>query len=84
MPNYFQKQLLKYKWNPPKRPQYCPFNPAPVNYGKKSNIIIPEPDSPKLGKAGKTYIQQVIGIFLYYAHAIDMIILHVLREVASQ
>ena len=35
MPNYVQKQLLKYKWNPPKKLQYCPFNPAPVNYGKK-------------------------------------------------
>ena len=84
LPNYVQKQLLKYKWNPPKRPQYCPFNPAPVNYGKKSNIIIPEPDSPPLSKEGKTYIQQVVGSFLYYARAIDMTILHALSEIASQ
>ncbi len=83
MSNYVQKQLLKYKWNPPKRPQFCPFNPVPVNYGKKLNIIIPEPYSPPLTKDGKTYIQQVVGSFLYYACAIDMTILHALSNIAS-
>ena len=57
MPKYVQKQLLKYKWRTPKRPQYCPYSPAPVNYGKKSDIIIEEPDSPPLDAAGKKYIQ---------------------------
>ena len=84
MPNYIQKQLLKYKWNPPKRPHFCPFNPAPINYGKKLNIIIPEPDSPPLTKDDETYIQQVVGSFLYYAWAIDMTILHALGEIALQ
>ena len=50
---------------------------------QKTNIIIPEQESPKLDKAGKTYIEQVVGSFLYYAHTIDMTILHVLRKIAS-
>ena len=79
-----QKQLVKYKWRTPKRPQYCPYSPAPVNYGKKSDIIIDKPESPKIDKAGKKYIQQVVGSFLYYAHAVDMTILHALSEIASE
>lgn len=67
MPNYVQKQLLKYKWNPPKQPQFSPFNPVPINYCKKLNIIIPEPDSSPLTKDVKTYTQQVVGSFLYYS-----------------
>ena len=84
MPNYVQKQLLKYKWRTPKRPQYCPYSPAPVNYGKKSDIIIDKPESPKLDKAGKKYIQQVVGSFLYYARAVDMTILHALSKIVSE
>ena len=54
MPNYVQKQLVKYKRAKPKRPQFCPFEPNPINYGKKSDIIVPTPDSPKLDKKGKS------------------------------
>ena len=41
MPNYVHKQLLRYKWKPPKRPQYCPYEPKPIHYEKKSNEIDP-------------------------------------------
>ncbi len=63
MPNYMHKQLLKDKWKTPKQTQFFHFNPAPVNYGKKLNISIPKPDSHKLDKAGKTYIEQVVSCF---------------------
>ena len=79
-----RSETAGYKWHTPKQPQYCPFNPAPINYGKKSDIIIKEPESPKLDKAGKKYIQQVVGSFLYYARAVDMTILHALSEIASE
>ena len=84
MPKYVQEQLVKYKWRTPKRPQYCPLNPAPVNYGKKSDIIITEPKGEKLDKEGKKYIQQVVGSFLYYARAVGMTILQALSEIASE
>ena len=38
MPKYVQKQLVKYKWRTPKQPQYCPYSPKPVDYGKKLHI----------------------------------------------
>ena len=37
-----------------------------------------------MDKAGKKYIQQVVGSFLYYARAVDMTILHALNEIASE
>ena len=84
MPNYVQKQLVKYKRARPKRPQHCPCTPNPVNYGKKSDKIIHEPDSPFLDKKDKKFIQQVVGSFLYYARAVDMTILTALNAIASE
>ncbi len=60
------------------------FSLAPINYGKKLNIIIEEPESMKLDKNRKAYIQKVIGRSLYYSHAIDMTILYALSKIASQ
>ena len=85
MPNYVHKQLLRYyKQEPPKRPQDCPYEPNPIKYGKNSDKLEPEEQSPFLGKADKKYIQQVIGSFLYYARAIDMTILMALSAIAAE
>ena len=74
MSNYVHKQLIRYKPNPPRRPQYSPYEPKPIHYGKRSYDILVEPDSPLLGHADKKYIQQVVGSFLYYEIAVDLTI----------
>ena len=84
MPNYVQKQLVKYRHNAPKRPQYCPYEPAPVQYGRKSQELPVEEESKLLDKEGKLRVQQVIGSFLYYARAVDMTILHALNSIAAE
>ena len=84
MPGYVEKQLTKYRHKAPKRKQYCPYEPNPIKYGKQSNEIKQEPESPALGKEEKKYIHQVIGSFLYYARAVDMTILQALSEIAAQ
>ena len=53
MPNYVHKQLTRYKPDPPRRPQYSPYEPKPINYGKRSDDILVEPNSPLLGQADK-------------------------------
>ena len=58
--------------------------PNPINYGKKSDQIVHEPESPLLDEKGKKFIQKVVGSLLYYARAVDMTILHALSEIASQ
>ena len=84
MPNYVHKQLIRYKPDPPRRPQYSPYEPKPINYGKLSDEILVEPDRPLLGQAKKKYIQQVVGSFLYYARAVDLIILLSLSAIESE
>ena len=83
MPNYVAKQLARYNVLPPNRPQHCPYEPNPINYGKKSDDIIHEKESPKLSKENKKYVQQVVGSFLFYARAIDMTILLALSAIAG-
>ena len=58
--------------------------PPPVRYGKDSNLTIPEEILPPAAEDEKEYIQRVLGSFLYYAHAIDLTILHALSAIASE
>jgi hypothetical protein len=84
MPNYVEKQLVRYEHVRPKRPQHCPYAPNPIKYGAKTQDPLPEDESPLLDMKGKKYIQQVVGSFLYYARAVDMTILVALNEIANQ
>ena len=61
MPNYSNKNLLKYKHEKPKQPQLCWYEPVPRKYGKESNEVTEEADSPKVGEDKKKFVQQVLG-----------------------
>ena len=47
-------------------------------------MTIPEEISPPATEDEKKYIQRVLGSFLYYAHIIDLTILHTLSVIASE
>ena len=83
MPDYVTKKLTQYNHPKPKRPQHCPYTPAPVQYGRKTQTPIPTDDSPPLDKDGKKRIQGIIGSFLYYARAVDPTILMALSAIAA-
>ncbi len=68
----------------PLKPQHCPFTPNPVTHSKNNQAPNPTNDSPLLDDAGKKRIQQVVGIFLYYAQAVDLTILMALSNIATQ
>ncbi len=53
MPTYVAKQLVQYGHKPPAKQQACPYKPAPIKYGKNSNLITPEEDSPTLNATDK-------------------------------
>ena len=84
IPNYVTKKLTEYGYKPCKRQQYCPYEPNPIRYGKNSDNIIHEEESPPLNDKNKKSVQQVLGSFLYYARAIDLTILHALSAIASE
>ena len=83
MPNYVNKNLIKYKREKPRRKQYSPYEPAPRNYGKQSNTTSDEEESPAVGEDKKKFIQKVMGSFLYYARAVDVTILQALNAIAA-
>ena len=74
MPNYVHKNLIKYGHEKPRKPQHCPYEPAPKTYRKESNEITEEPESPRESNEKKKYIQQVVGSFQYYARAVGLTI----------
>jgi hypothetical protein len=84
MPAYVMKQLTKYSHIAPLKPQHCPYAPNPIKYSKDNQLPSPLDKSPRLEKAHKKRIQQIVGSFRYYAQAVDPTILKALFEIASQ
>jgi len=84
MPNYVQKQLVRYRQRESHQKQLCPFQPAPINYGWNSDELKNELESRAVGKEDETYIRQVVGSFLYYARAVNLTMLTTLSDIASE
>ncbi len=71
MPANIMKQLTKYSHFDPLKPQHCRYAPNPIKYGKDNQLPSPLDKSPRLNKAQKKRIQQIVGSFLYYVQAVD-------------
>jgi hypothetical protein len=82
MPGYIKKLLLKYKHCMLTWPQHCPYAPAPKQYGTAAQSPLPVDISPKLSPEEIKEIQRMIGSILYYAHAIDIMVLMALSSIA--
>ena len=83
MPGYVGKALCRFRVPVPKRridaPAYCP----PPNYSK-AQLVDPEDMTEPLRKEEITHIQQVIGVFLYYARCIDITAITTLNKMSKQ
>ena len=84
MPNYVSKALTRFQHPPPNKPQDQPYPHVKPNYGAKKQYARPDDDSPPLNKAGKKFVQEVCGVFLFLARGIDGGILPALSALASQ
>ena len=82
MPGYVAEALQRFQHPHPTRPQHQPHKHVVPTYGQKTQYETVD-ESAKLDKAGKTYIQQVTGTFLYYARAVDPTMLVALSAIAS-
>ena len=79
MPGYVMSMLLELNHPPPKRPQHSPHPHNPIQYGanpQKPN----EDDSPPLPSSEVPRIPQAVGKLLYYARAVDALLLPALIE----
>eukprot|EP00804_Cyclotella_cryptica_P006782 CCRYP_019520-RA/>CCRYP_019520-RA protein AED:0.42 eAED:0.42 QI:0/0/0/1/0/0/4/0/407 len=64
------------------------INPIPIHthrtYGAKQQFVDTADDSALLSNTDKTFIQEVIGVFLYYTRAVDCTMLPALGSLATQ
>ena len=84
MPDYIDEAFTRFKHLRPRHPQDQPHPHVPPNFGAKQEFAEHRDDSPLLDKAGKKYIQQVVGTLLYYARAADCTMLAALGSIATQ
>jgi hypothetical protein len=84
MPDYVRKALERFCHNQPLRPQHSPHAWLAPIYGSKIQQLTPHPDATEpLDRDGKTRIQEIIGVLLFYARAIDSTMLVALGTLAS-
>ena len=84
MLGYAQAALTRFDYTPPKRPKHQPYPHVKPTYGQKVQYAKGDDDSPPLSKADKKFVQEVIGVFLYYASAVDLAKLPALGTLATQ
>eukprot|EP00804_Cyclotella_cryptica_P004958 CCRYP_014075-RA/>CCRYP_014075-RA protein AED:0.08 eAED:0.06 QI:0/0/0/1/1/1/2/0/1100 len=84
MPGYCEKAGQRFRHSLPNKPQHQPYPSAPRTYGSRQQLCATADTSPALGKQQKTFVQEVIGVFLYYARAVDCTMLTALGSLATQ
>eukprot|EP00804_Cyclotella_cryptica_P006226 CCRYP_020767-RA/>CCRYP_020767-RA protein AED:0.16 eAED:0.16 QI:0/0/0/1/1/1/2/0/846 len=84
MPGYCKKAGHRFHHPVPIKPQHQPYPHTPRTYGAKQQFVDTADDSALLSNTDKTFVQEVIGVFLYYARAVDCTMLPALGSLATQ
>ncbi len=83
MPEYVECALTQFGHPIPDKPQHQPHQHAIPTYGATVQYAKPEDTSRRLTPPEKKYIQEVIGVFLYYGRAVNSTMLTALSAIAS-
>ena len=85
MPGYVERALQRFSHTRDvNQPSNSPHQYQLPAYGKKIQYADPPDASPMLDAKTKTRIQGIIGVFLYYARAVDNTMLPALGTLATQ
>ena len=84
MPGYVTADLLCFCHQLKNNEQSSPHHHVSQTYGAKVQFSELEDDTPLLPEEHIKFIQQVVGIFLYYAIAIDNTVLVALSNIGSR
>ncbi len=82
MPGYINKALTKYQHPKPVSPQHAPYKVAPIQYGARVQRVEVHTTRPLTPKEIKR-VQDIVGILLYYARAVDQTLLAALSAIAA-
>ena len=83
MPGYIARALSRFQHPEPTRPQHSPHEWIAPVYGAPTQLTDAPDTTESLPGAGKLFIQQVIGVLLYYARAVDNTLLVALGTLSS-
>ena len=83
MPGYVEHALHKFQHPTPKKPQDSPYPATAKQYSIKVQLIDPINTSARLPTHEIKMLQQIIGTFLFYGHAINPTLLTALSELSS-
>ncbi len=83
MPEYVEHALAPFNHPAPDKPQHQPHQHSIPTYRATVQYTKSEDTSRRLSPAEKKYIQEVIGVFLYYGRAVDSTMLTALSAIAS-
>jgi hypothetical protein len=84
MPGYCHKAGQCFQQNHPHTHQDQPYPHMTHTYGTKQQYVNEPDHSSPLSKQDKTFIQEVIGMFLYNVQAVDCTMLTALGSLAAQ
>jgi hypothetical protein len=84
MLGYAKKALTRFQHPPPAKRQDQPYPHVKPNYGAKKQYSQEDDNAPALNKAEKKIIQEVCGVFLFLARAVNGGLLPSLSSLASQ
>eukprot|EP00804_Cyclotella_cryptica_P020760 CCRYP_016596-RA/>CCRYP_016596-RA protein AED:0.37 eAED:0.37 QI:0/-1/0/1/-1/1/1/0/339 len=87
MPGYCKKAGHRFRHPVPIKPQHQPYPHTARTYrtyGATQQFVETADTSALLSKTDKTFVQEVIGVFLYYARAVDCTMLPALGSLATQ
>ena len=83
MPGYVEAALRRFHVERASKPTHSPLVCEPIQYGAHVQGVT-EDTSPTLNQTDITFIQEVIGVFLYYARTVDPTMLAPLNKLASR
>jgi hypothetical protein len=83
MPGYIERALQRFHHTKPTRSEDAPHEWIAPTYGASVQYTAPEDTSAPLDKQGIKRIQEIVGVLLYYARAIDNTMLVALNDISS-
>ena len=83
MPGYVVVALHKFQHPHSACLEDSPYQHNIPQYGTKIQLMDPVDTSPPLSHESHKLIRQVVGTFLYYAHALDPTMLTTLSDISS-
>eukprot|EP00957_Ditylum_brightwellii_P044825 3400858-Ditylum_brightwellii.AAC.2 len=84
VPKYVTKALVKLGHKAPTKPKHSPHRHVKIKYGTEGQLVPPPDATPLITTQTVQYIQTVVGIFIWYARAVNLTLFSALNAIASQ